>query len=221
MSAQTQGGTPAVEALAPRSPLRGDANAEALRRENTQLRAELKNCASRLDRTNSILLAEISHRRQLTDWFFQAKEQYRRIFDNAIEGIFLCTTEGYLFSANRALALIYDFEAPAELIAEIREISGYFVDPKHTSDLKDMMKRGAMAVGFECEARRRDGVLIRLLMDIRPVRDGDGLVLYYEGLVEDVTERQRLREQLWAAQKLKAAGHLFATIASEFTLLDR
>ena len=60
----------------------------------------------------------------------RAEQKYRSIFENATEGIFQTTPEGKYLSANPALARMYGYESPAELLAHLTDISGQlYVEP--------------------------------------------------------------------------------------------
>src|SRR5690606_17014791 len=52
----------------------------------------------------------------------EAERRYRSLFDNAIEGIFRTTPDGRYLDANAALARIYGFATPTELIESLQDI---------------------------------------------------------------------------------------------------
>ncbi|MEQ8956405.1 MAG: GAF domain-containing protein, partial [Coleofasciculus sp. C2-GNP5-27] len=49
----------------------------------------------------------------------KAENNYRSIFENAVEGIYQTTPDEHYISANPALARIYGYNSPAELIASV------------------------------------------------------------------------------------------------------
>jgi PAS domain-containing protein len=53
----------------------------------------------------------------------RAEQKYRSIFENASEGIFQTTPDGHYLSANPALARMYGYDSPGELLAALTDIS--------------------------------------------------------------------------------------------------
>src|SRR5260370_41525433 len=73
--------------------------------------------------------------------------------------------------------------------------------------------------GFEYPVYRKDCIKIWLSSNVRDVQDYTGAILYYEGMVEDITERKRLQDQLRRAQKMAAVGQLAGGVAHDFNNL--
>ena len=126
-----------------------------------------------------------------------AEERYRTIFENAIEGLFQSTADGRFITANPAFARILGYESPAEMIAAINDIGQQlYVQPEaRVEGLRILRERGVL-VGFEFQAYRKDGEKIWLSENRRSVRDQDGVELYFEGSIEDITERKRSEAEL-------------------------
>jgi two-component system cell cycle sensor histidine kinase/response regulator CckA len=191
-----------------------------LRIHRYKLEAQAKEAATSVTRANAILLAEISHRRQVVQSLCEVQEKYRSVFEHAVEGIFQSTPEGKYLSVNPALARIKGYASPEELIADMDDIGEQsYVDPTRRRDLKELMEERGVAMGFEYEAYRKDGRKIWLSLNARAVRDAEGSLLYYEGTVEDITERKRLADQLRLAQKMEAVGRLAGGVAHDFNNL--
>jgi PAS domain S-box-containing protein len=125
------------------------------------------------------------------------KENYYGIFDHLIEGIFRTTPDGHYMMANVALARIYGYDSPADLIANITDIAeGLYVDPRRRSEFIELMQANDVITGFESQTYRKDKTVIWISENCRAVRDAEGKVLYYEGTVEDITERKYAEEQI-------------------------
>ena len=164
-----------------------------------------------------IAFTDITERKQAEAALVQAEEKYRRIFENALEGIFQTATDGKLISANPALAQIYGYDSPEELLANVNDIERQlYVEPNRRQEFLALMEKYGTLSEFESEVYRRDGSIIWISEDARTVFDARGEVLYYQGFAEDITLRrvvdvERLRftndleEALVAQEKLNEA----------------
>ena len=133
-----------------------------------------------------------------------AEHKYRAIFENSIEGIFQSTPEGKLLSANPALARIFGYESPEAIIAGINDIEQtLYVDPNRREEFKQLIETQGSVELFEYEIFRKDKSKLWLCENSRVVRDDYGKVSYYEGTVEDITERKRV-EEVERASKAKS-----------------
>ncbi len=125
------------------------------------------------------------------------KENYYGIFDHLIEGIFRTTPDGHYVMANIALARIYGYDSPADLIANITDIAhSLYVEPGRRQEFIELMQANDIITGFESKTFRKDKTIIWICENCRAVRDAEGKVLYYEGTVEDITERKYAEEQI-------------------------
>lgn len=125
------------------------------------------------------------------------KENYYGIFDHLIEGIFRTTPDGHYMMANVALARIYGYASPADVIANITDIAhSLYVDAGRREEFVQLMQGNDVITGFESRIYRKDQTVIWISENCRAVRDGEGKVLYYEGTVEDITERKYAEEQI-------------------------
>jgi PAS domain S-box-containing protein len=160
---------------------------------------------------------DISTRKEMELALREAEQNYRGIFDNAIFGIFQTTPDGRLLNANHAMAVTYGFDSVEEEMADASsgDIAGKaYVDPERRKEFKRLMEENGAVQNFEYEAYRKDGNKIWISMSARAIRE-NGVVVRYEGMSEEVTERKVLREQLLQAQKLESVGQLAAGIAHE------
>jgi len=137
------------------------------------------------------IIEDITGRMESQRALREAERRYHSLFDNAIEGIFRTTPEGRYLDANPALARIYGFGTPRELIASLRDIrKQLYVDPTRREEFMRIIKARGEISGFESQVYRRNGDVIWISENARAVFDAAGDVLHYEGTVEDVTERR-------------------------------
>jgi PAS domain S-box-containing protein len=120
-----------------------------------------------------------------------AEAKYRSLFENAAEGIFRRTPEGRYLDANPALAHMMGYSSPEELVASITDIgSQVYVDPASYAEMQTVLAAHGKAEGFETQIYRKDGSMIWVSLSLKAVRDGDGKVLFYEGMSEEITKRK-------------------------------
>ena len=139
---------------------------------------------------------------QLYQQIYQAEQRYHSIVENAIAGIFQLTPAGRYLSANPALAKLYGYNSPEELLSSLKNIwQQLYVDPNRRHEFIEAMEADNAVFGFESQVYRKDGSIIWILENARAVRDATGALLYYEGTVFDITERKLITEALRLQQE--------------------
>jgi len=125
---------------------------------------------------------------------------YRDVFENALWGIFQTTPDGQYVTANPALARIYGYGSPEEMLVALTDIGRQlYVDPKRRDEFIRLMHENGTVADFESQVYRRDGTIIWIAESCRAVRSGSGELLYYEGSVEEISARKRVEDELRAA----------------------
>jgi len=127
----------------------------------------------------------------------KAEDKYRHIFENAQEGIYQSTPEGRFITVNNAMARILGYDSPEDLIACVTDIATQiYVNPDERVKILEMMHDRGSLKQQETQFRRKDGRMIWVSRTIHIVRDEEGKVLHYEGILEDITERKENIERL-------------------------
>ena len=149
---------------------------------------------------------DIEDRKRTEEALREAEQKYREIFENAGEGIFQSTPEGRYIAANPALARMYGFGSPEEMIRSLQDISRQvYVDPTRREEFRRQLKEQGAVRGFEHEVFRKDGSRLWISVNARAVRDEQGAIQYYEGTVQDITARKAAEEKLKAtSEQLRA-----------------
>jgi diguanylate cyclase (GGDEF)-like protein/PAS domain S-box-containing protein len=144
----------------------------------------------------------ITDRKRMEDQLREAEANYRNIFENAIDGIFQSTPEGRFVSVNEAMARIYGYDSPEEMIATIgnRIPTQLYADPQRRQEFVRIMDESGIVKEFEAENLRKDGSAIWIRTNARVIRDEQGNVRYYEGFLEDITERKQAEAELHQAE---------------------
>jgi PAS domain S-box-containing protein len=128
-----------------------------------------------------------------------SEDRYRSLFDGIPVGLFRTTPEGKYLDANPALVDLYRYPNREKLMAV--DLSGVYVDPDERVRWMELMASHGVVRDFEAQIKCFDGTTIWINDTARAVKDENGHVLYYEGSVEDITERKQAEEKLFQYQE--------------------
>lgn len=122
----------------------------------------------------------------------EPEQVYRRLFENAPKGIFRTSRQGHYLDVNPALARIYGYDSPKELMAALTDIARQlYVKKGRREEFIHQLQNTDVVADFESEVYRKDGTVIWIAEHARGVKDEVGRVLFYEGFVDDITSRKR------------------------------
>lgn len=142
-----------------------------------------------------------------------AEAKYRGIFNNATDGIFQIARDGRPLTANPALASMLGYASPSELLDHFKDTAlEIYSNPARRDEFVFLTKKFGQVRDFEYMARRKDGVNITTLIDAHVIRNSAGRVLYYEGIVRDVTQKKQMEDLRIA----KEAAEITAQSKNEF-----
>ncbi len=146
-----------------------------------------------------------------------AEENYRNIFENAVEGIFQSSLSGRYLSVSPSFAQMAGYSSPEEMIAEVNDIRSLcYAHPKKRDHFVRRLLEQDTVKGLEVQQIRRDGSRFWVSLSGRLIRDNQGEPKYIEGFSMDITNRKNLESQLRQAHKLEAIGTLAGGIAHDF-----
>ena len=143
------------------------------------------------------MMADITEQKWAEVLLRRAEEKYRSIFENAVEGIFQSTLDGRFIVANPACARILGYASAEDLIvAHSAPDRRYFVRPERFLEFQRQLEEKGVIREFEAEAYRKDGSVIWISANALGIRDPLGALIFYEGTIEEITERKRAEDQI-------------------------
>ncbi len=148
-------------------------------------------------------MIDITDRKHAEQGLHDSEVRYRSLFDNLPMGLYRSTPDGELLEVNRALAHMLGFPSREALLAV--GASDLYIDPADRERWRSLLETENTVRDFEGQLKRADGGVIWMRDSARVIRDRDEGVLYYEGVVQDITQRKQAEwEARQATQQLSA-----------------
>ncbi|MGZ6230476.1 MAG: PAS domain-containing protein, partial [Syntrophales bacterium] len=127
----------------------------------------------------------------------EIEARYQAIFDGAIEGIFRTSLLGKNIVANPALARILGYDSAEDVVLAIEDSARQvWSDPNERSSFVRLLEEQGTVRGYECQFKKKDGTKIWVSLNSRAVRGTDGQVVYFDGFIEDISERKQVEDTL-------------------------
>lgn len=124
----------------------------------------------------------------------ELKNRYQNLFEGSPFGLYRTTPAGIILEVNPAMTQMLGYPDQALLVG--MSIADIYLNPKEWEPLQTLIERDGIVQGFETQIRRPDGIIIWVRDTVRTARDKDGFVEFYDGSLEDITERKRTQDAL-------------------------
>ena len=156
---------------------------------------ELSISMIRRDKNNNLrvvgTITDVEERRRAERALAEAEKKYRMIVENAAGGLYQLTPEGIYLSANPAMARVLGYESSTDMLRVIKNAHGFvYPDKAEREKFMEMLRVQGQIFGYEIQVLTKDGAKIWVRENIRLVKDEQNNDLYYEGSMEDITQRK-------------------------------
>ena len=145
----------------------------------------------------STQVAMAINRKKTEDTLWGSEERYRRLFEDAVLGIFQSTADGKIIAINPAYAHIFGYESIEDLLLNVKNITTeLYWDENNRPEILAGVLAGSGPVSVEVQFRRKDGSPFTGDLHVWGVWAADGSFQYLEGFVEDITDRKEAEQFL-------------------------
>ncbi len=154
--------------------------------------------------------------RQRTEALEASRERYRRLVEDLPVGLFRSEPgpEGRFLMVNTAFVHMFGYDSAQE-VQGLPAARLYPDRRQREAFSRELIQRGFLR-NREIKLKRRDGSPLVASVTAHAIRDADGRTMYFDGLVEDITDRKKLEDQMQRIAKLEAIGTLAAGFAHDF-----
>ncbi len=132
----------------------------------------------------------------------KSEQKYRKIFENALEGLFQTSFDGKILSANPALAKMLGYDTPKDLVDSVTDLANQvYVHPSDRAKILDKVKKEGNAFEQEIQIYCKDGKKVWISISVQLVTNEAGEPLYMEGFFVDIDTRKTTEEKLRTLNK--------------------
>ena len=153
------------------------------------------------DRTSASTSKTAPEHHFVPESLLQSDKFFRTVFEAAPLGIAIADPDGYFIEINRAFHRLLGYDPQ-----EVRELT--FADITHPDDRQETVRpslqaRNGALNAYEVEKRylKKNGDFLWAVVRATAIRDEQGKLQYWIGIIEDVTERKKAKEALEESEK--------------------
>jgi len=137
---------------------------------------------------------ELQDRIQAETALQKSEERFRSIFENAVMGLYRSTPDGKVLMANPALIRMLGYEN-IEQLAAFDVTSELYLDAADRELFISLIEKQGQVINLETAWKKKDGSILYVRENSKAIRDDAGRTMYYEGTIEDITERKVIEQE--------------------------
>lgn len=148
-----------------------------------------------------VICRDISEREKAEKALRESEKQYRTLQSNIPVGVFRTSADpgGRILSANPALAKMFGYKKP-EAMSKVHVGDLYLNPDDRKMFIKTLSSSGEIS-NYEVQLKRKDGTVFWGYLSARAIADEKGEILYFDGVLGDITERKQAKEALRESER--------------------
>jgi len=158
----------------------------------TQLLEELTLLRQKLEAQENLR----KERDQLHIELERRERRFQSVVENINVGIYRTTvgSKGRFIEVNSALVNIFGYSCQDEILK--KDVADFYLNPEDRIQLSQKLKEKGFVKNEELPLKKKDGTVIFCSVSAVAVKAGDGKIRFFDGVIEDITERWKAEEAL-------------------------
>jgi PAS domain S-box-containing protein len=163
----------------------------------------------------AVMFFDTTARKKAEEALLQSEKKYKTLTNNLQVGIYRNTTgpKGRFLEANPAIVKMFGYQSRAEFFS--LNVADLYQNSYDRKKFIEQIQKKGFVKNQELLLKKKDGTPFIGSVTAVAVNDKKGEVKYYDGVMEDITERKKLEEQLQQAQKMEVIGTLAGGVAHD------
>jgi PAS domain S-box-containing protein len=137
---------------------------------------------------------DVTERQEADQKLQESEARYRGLFDELPVGLYRTTAEGDIIDANPALVRVLGANDKDDLLE--MNASDFYVNRHERQRFEEILGKEGIVTGHDVQFKRLDGQIIWVHDTFRAIKNETGVIQYYEGSLEDITERVKAEQAL-------------------------
>jgi diguanylate cyclase (GGDEF)-like protein/PAS domain S-box-containing protein len=138
---------------------------------------------------------DITERKQIENALRESEEKYRSLFEESLDGLFISNAAGNYIDINQKVVRIFGYDSKEEMLCLDldKDIYAY---PADKANIFAFVNKNGFAE-LEVIIKKKNGERITALCSYTAVKDEDGSITSYRGMIRDITEKKKSEELIW------------------------
>jgi PAS domain S-box-containing protein len=141
------------------------------------------------------IIRDITREKTLREQHQDSERMYRELFETSKDIVFITSVDGKHIDINQAGVETFGYKSKSEMMG-VNIPKVLYVDPKDRERLQEEIARKGYAADYELRLRKKNGEIMDALETSTPIRNEEGKVIAYRGILRDVTEKKALMKKL-------------------------